>query len=158
MGYYRGDGANYYRGDYYRGDPFLGALVGSVVGKAAGRVGRFIGSKLGGSAGRAVASVARDAAPGIVGGVAGYTVGRALPTLPGPDMTPIGPDGKRVKGGKYVWTAPRRRMNPLNPRALKRALRRAEGFEKFAKRTVNAMYRVIDGRKVRTYKKSRRAS
>lgn len=155
MGYYRGDGNNYYRGDYYRGDPFLGALVGGVVGRAASKVGRFIGSKLGGAAGRAAATVARDAAPGVVGGVAGYTIGRAMPVA-APGQLPVltGPKG----GGKLMFEPKRRRMNPLNPRALKRALRRAEGFEKFAKRTVNAMYRVIDGRKVRTYKKSRRAS
>ena len=151
MGYYRGDGTNYYRGDYYRGDPFLGAIAGSIIGKAAGKVGRWVGSKVGGSAGRAAAAVARDAAPAVVGGAVGYAAGQRLPTLPG-----IGPS--RMPMLPFSDTPKRRRMNPLNPRALKRALRRAEGFEKFAKRTVNAMYRVIDGRKVRTYKKSRRAS
>lgn len=32
-----------------------------------------------------------------------------------------------------------RSMNPLNPRALRKALRRAESFEKIARRTVNGL-------------------
>lgn len=150
MPYYRGD-AYYGRGsNYYRGDPFLGAVVGGLIGGAAKKVGRFIGSKVGGAVGRAGAAVGpvlRDAAPGIVGGAAGYTIGRIPQLAPSSEMPFFGGEKK-----KY------RRMNPLNPRALKRALRRAEGFEKFAKRTVNAMYRVIDGRKVRTYKKTSKRS
>lgn len=154
MGYYRGDGANYYRGDYYRGDPFLGAIAGSLVGKVAAKAGRWVAGRVGGSAGRAAAAVARDAAPAVVGGAVGYAAGQRLPSLPG-----IGPSSMPMQGGgRWVIPPKRRRMNALNPRALKRALRRAEGFEKFAKRTVNAMYRVIDGRKVRTYKKAKRAS
>lgn len=162
MGYYRGDGTNYYRGDYYRGDPFLGAIAGSIIGKAAGKVGRFVASRVGGSAGRAVAAVARDAAPAVVGGAVGYAAGQRLPALPGIGglpMLPAGPGGKQKKMPRYRKDGTLiRTMNPLNPRALKRALRRAEGFERFAKRTVNAMYRVIDGKRVRTYKKSKRAS
>jgi len=40
---------------------------------------------------------------------------------------------------RIVYPGRRRRMNVMNPRALKRALRRAEGFEKIARRTVNAL-------------------
>lgn len=36
----------------------------------------------------------------------------------------------------------RRRMNVLNPRALRRALRRAQGFERFAKKTVSLTRRM----------------
>jgi hypothetical protein len=32
-------------------------------------------------------------------------------------------------------------MNPLNPRALRRALRRAEGFERFARRVIAVTHR-----------------
>lgn len=141
MGYYRGD---YYRGDrgnYYRGDPFLGAVVGSVVGRAAGRVGSFIGKKLA----PAARQVARDAAPGVVGGAVGFAAGQRAGTMTGPQPSLMPFFGEERK--KY------RRMNPLNPKALRRALRRAEGFEKFAKRTVNALYKTVDGRRVRTYKK-----
>jgi len=135
VGYYRGDGGNYYRGDYYRGDPFIGALVGAGL-KIGGRIARGLRA-----ARRVAGPIVRDAAPGTVGGTIGYELGR-----------------RAAEGGRDVIgkdKAPRRyrRMNPLNPRALKRALRRSEGFEKFAARTVNALYRVIDGRKVRTFKK-----
>ncbi len=165
MGYYRGDGGNFYRGDYYKGDPFIGALVGGVIGKAAGRLGAFVGKQLRSRAGQAVTSVVREAAPSTVAGAAGYALGqRQGPSLPalgplptlgaGPMRGSTGGKEKRyTKDGKLI-----RKLNPLNPRALRRALSRAEGFERFAKRTVNAMYRVIDGRKVRTFKKKRRAS
>lgn len=48
-----------------------------------------------------------------------------------------------LKDGTYVPAMSRcvryRSMNPLNPRALRRGLRRAEGFERIARRTVNAL-------------------
>jgi hypothetical protein len=40
------------------------------------------------------------------------------------------------KYGQLVWIK-NRRMNVLNPRALKRSMRRVEGFAKFAKRTIS---------------------
>lgn len=150
MGYYRGDGGNYYRGDYYRGDPFLGGLVAGVVGGAAKRAVRWVAKKvMSPGVRRAATTVLTEAAPSAAAGAVGYTLGQragGMPTLsPIPQMGPMsGP----------IYEGPRRRkMNPLNPRALRRALRRAEGFEKFAQRTVNSLYRVIDGRKVRTFKK-----
>lgn len=145
MGYYRGD---FYRGDggnYYRGDPFLGGIIAGAAGKLVGKAARFIGRKVGGrarAAGQALAPIMRDAAPGMVGGAAGYTIGRLPQLSPSAPMGPLFDEKK-----KY------RRMNPLNPRALRRALRRAEGFEKFAKRTVNALYKTVDGRRVRSFKK-----
>lgn len=160
MPYYRGDAYYGRGGNYYRGDPFLGAVVGSLIGGAAKKVGRWVGSKIGGSAGRASATVApiiRDIAPAVAGGAVGVAVGQKY----GPSISPI-PQIPQISPGMAAGVVPMyrksRRMNPLNPRALKRALRRAEGFEKFAKRTVNAMYRVIDGRKVRTYKKTSKRS
>lgn len=150
MGYYRGD---YYRGDYYRGDPFIGAAIGAVakglaggaIGRAVGRAGSWIGRQVGG-AGKAVGPVLRDAAPAVVGG----GVGMMIPRF-GPMVERMGPG---MFGGKKQY----RRMNPLNPKALRRALRRAEGFEKFAQRTINALYRNIDGRRTRTFKKRSRSS
>jgi hypothetical protein len=153
VGYYRGDGGNYYRGDYYRGDPFLGAILGGVARKVAGKVARWA---VGRSAGARGTRVVMDQLPGV--GV-GIGIGRgfgppnmpALPALPG---MPALPGGKEPRGTPKDFRPNRaRRMNPLNPRALRRALRRAEGFEKFAKKTVNALYKTVDGRRVRTYKK-----
>lgn len=44
--------------------------------------------------------------------------------------------------GPIAAIARNRRMNPLNPRALSRALRRAESFAKFARRTVRVTQRL----------------
>lgn len=155
MGYYRGDGGNYYRGDYYKGDPFLGALAAGVIGKGLKKAAGWVGSRIGRAAGSRPTQIVMDALPGVgvgmgVEAVRNRLAGGTLPALPalpaGGAMIPF--MGKK----KY------RKMNPLNPRALKRAIRRAEGFEKFAKKTVNALYKTVDGRRVRTYKKTTRAS
>lgn len=138
MPYYRGDyvgGSN-----YYRGDPLLGALVGGLVGKAAKwAAGRIAGS----GAKKAVAAGAAGTAISMIPGV--------LPSRAAGSTPPIligGPGGlgldplAALPGGRPLVTFGRkkyRRMNPLNPKALKRALRRAEGFEKFARQTVNAL-------------------
>lgn len=45
-----------------------------------------------------------------------------------------------------------RRMNPLNPRALSRSIRRARAFEKFARRTINLNV----NRKFKKHKRGRR--
>ena len=139
MAYYgRGDYYSGMRGDYYRGDPFLGGLLSAalpLVGKAVG----WVGSKLGGTAGSAIAR-------GAATGVAAAAVPLAFNAMEGQGGIRI---GKRVihptailPGGKPFITQVRRyrRMNVLNPKALRRALRRAEGFEKFARRTVTALH------------------
>lgn len=166
MPYYRGD---YVGGpsNYYRGDPFLGALVGGIVGKAASKVGRWVGSKVAGTGARRAAGTAVDR---IVDQLPGVGVGMAIPQLL-PALPGLGPGRAVTKGGQWPTNkdgSPRRvrkdgkpwkrpTLNPLNPRALNRALRRAEGFEKFAKRTVNALYRVVDGRRTKTFKRKTRS-
>lgn len=158
MGYYqRGD---YYRGDYYRGDPFLGGLIGSAaarlgIGGAVAKAGKWLVGKI-------TPKVVKTAA-GVAGaGATAITIAGALPQGTGGSRMPvnIGPlgidPGSALPGGQPLFTWGRkkyRRMNPLNPRALKRALRRAEGFEKFAKRTVNALYKTSDGRRTKKFKK-----
>jgi len=158
MGYYqRGD---YYRGDYYRGDPFIGALIGRAagalgVGKIAAKAGRWLAGKITPGAVKTAAGVAGAGATAI-------TIGSALPSMGGGrnmpvNIGPLGIDpGSALPGGQPLFTWGRkkyRRMNPLNPRALKRALRRAEGFEKFARRTVNALYKTSDGTRRKRFKK-----
>lgn len=174
MPYYRGDyvgsGSN-----YYRGDPFLGALVGGIarsvgLGKVAAKVGRWAVQRISGGSLKKVAG----AIGGTVAGVAGTAIVnrivnpppvlsavdelQALPGGAGPMMeAPMGsggtqwvttPSGRRMRvrwsAQKGKWVAVRS-MNPLNPKALNRALRRATGFEKFAKRTVTALYRSASG-------------
>lgn len=120
MPYY--NAGDYYQGDYYRGD-FLG------IGKALKRV-----------AGVATGVVSKLGIPG-VSGVAGLAHGllaggtvqpRVLPAplrLHDPGSATMVPTFT-LGGG----SGRRRRINPLNIKALRRAMRRAKGFEKQARR------------------------
>jgi hypothetical protein len=103
----------YAAGDYYAGDP-----------------------------GRVRAAVAGKGKPGLLSRIGGRF--KKDPGLPG--LKRLGKAGlKKVKGlqdpfGLGVPGAGarrHRRMNVLNPRALRKALRRAEGFTRFAKRIVH---------------------
>lgn len=175
MPYYRGD---YVGGpsNYYRGDPFLGALVGGIarsvgLGKVAAKAARWVGQRITGSGLKRAAQVAG----GTVAAAAGTAIvnrtiaGPSIPTMEpvelevmpgggggggmvggggGGTQWVVTPSGRRMRvrwsQTKGKWVAVRS-MNPLNPKALNRALRRATGFEKFAKRTVNALYRTSTG-------------
>jgi len=163
--YYRGDYYGGYRGDYYRGDPFLGALVGHVarkvgLGRLAAKAGRWAVGRITGSGVKKAAQIAGGIAATTAAGVAVDRIvnrGRQIPEdyMPGSleEAEALGMDRWYPRGGRGGRG---RRMNPLNPKALNRALRRAQGFEKFAKKTVNALYRTVDGRRVKTFKKKGR--
>lgn len=148
MGYY---GASSYRGDYYRGDYYLqrrgprgdlldwlggvaGNVVTSIFGPAAPKAGpapalmpmpmlpmlpKFAGGGGGSSGGGGVS--------GEAGGVATAAAIRAAEAAGG---IYLGKGGCPGGGGHH------RRINPLNPKALRRALRRAEGFKHFAQKTL----------------------
>jgi hypothetical protein len=100
----------YAAGDYYAGDP-----------------------------GRVRAAVAGKGKPGLLARVKGRFA--KDPAIPG--LKRLGKAGlKKIKdpfGLGVPGAAGRRhrRMNVLNPRALRKALRRAEGFTRFAKRIVH---------------------
>lgn len=159
MSYYRGD---YYRGDYYRGDPFLGALAGAAARKFGPKI---LGAIRGATRRVAPRTMERFTDIGTAVGIGQALqggrnqpisltpIGELSPTMPGSGAKEPGTSIVRVKKPYFGPKGPRRRMNPLNPRALRRALRRAEGFEKFAARTVNALYKTVDGRRTRTFKK-----
>jgi len=148
MSYYRGD---YYRGDggnYYKGDPFLPVLGALAVGagkKLLGKAGRWVGRQtVGGLIGKGAGTVAAGAV------VSRATRGREIVL----DVDAAMPGGEpmlelRRERKKY------RRMNPLNPKALKRGIRRLEGFEKFARSTMSALYKPGSTRK---YKKTSKRS
>lgn len=156
MSYYRGD---YYRGDagnYYKGDPFLGGLIAAgarrVLAPLARKAGAWIGRQ---TVGGALAKGAGAAATAVTIGQAVTTARQGRPVeIDFSSMLPGGepfiskgqcPPGYHLnkadgpKGPKGSYCVKNRKMNPLNPRALKRGLRRAEDFEKFARRTVNAL-------------------
>ena len=158
-------------GDYktygYAGDPgFLSSLWG-VVKKVAPSI---IGGIIGGPAGAVIAGAggaARSAPkqlPGPPGGGAmvagqiafpgGTSIGLGLqaaqPVLGpydpsrGTGMVPSGYHYAKDGSGRLVRN---RRMNVANPRALRRAMRRAQGFEKLAKRAINFNKRVRPARR-----------
>ena len=125
MGYYM-------RGDYYhRGDIFsaIGGVLGTV-GKVA--TGFVTGGPVGGALalGSALQSKPKPAAGGI-----------SIPTFKG--LNPFGgkplrfggKKGPRPKKGEEGWRP--RRMHVTNPKALRRAIRRAQGFEKLAMKVLS---------------------
>lgn len=115
----------YNAGDYYQGDNYAaGGLLGSV--------------------GRVLSGVVR----GAVGAVIPTFAPRPGPQIVAPNVLPVrrtpGVSGiiqRTLPGGKtgYEIELPgmmrrRRRLNPLNPSALRRAGRRIKGFLRFASR------------------------
>jgi len=126
------------------GDPFLGGVF-RALGRGLGAVGRIGAASLGltlpssprpgpdpGVAipaypdlRRRLEEERRRRAPG-----AGGIMGMPFPGgFPGPGGRPAAAGGRR-----------RRRMNPLNPRALRRALSRAGAFARFAKRAMHVTF------------------
>jgi hypothetical protein len=131
MGYYaRGD---FYRGrgDFYRGRGDAGSAlatisqalpdwmpgVGTLRTIAAGGA-----SALGQAMARSPSIVERALGPARVQGTRARTIRITDPNAP--------------FGGRMY-----RRINPLNPKALRRALRRAKGFERFARRVMHFTHR-----------------
>lgn len=102
--------------------------------------------------------VLTEAVGGLLGGLTSHVTGRQDDPLPSPDVSVSFPGTTmpsetfphtgapygRGRGGRWtydrygnlVWRKTRR-MNVLNPRALKRSMRRVEGFAAFAKRTIS---------------------
>jgi hypothetical protein len=122
----------YYMGDYYQGDPGpLGALAGGLVLRGA----KPLAKKVGGLIGKVLRKPATG--PAVGSAATGVLVTRAATQQPPPGYRPKpglrGLLERITPGGKtgYVRT---RRMNPANPKALRRALRRIAGFGKLAQR------------------------
>jgi hypothetical protein len=142
---------SYYAGDYYRGGffSFLGGLakkavgfipgVGPIASTAMGVISKAAPA-MGGLAragGRAVAKhpvLSAAAAVGAVGGGASMAMHGRAPALAMP-----GHKGMHIsrKTGALVRN---RHMRVTNPRALRRALRRAHGFAKLAMKTIHLVH------------------
>ncbi len=138
------------------------AIIGGIIG---GPAGALIGAA--GSGGR-VATPPIMAAPGQVGGAISFPggvsvqgayqrqavvpykypraiAGQARPPTPGtPAMAAYGgvPSGYHFAKDGSGRIVRNRRMNVANPRALRKAMRRVQGFEKLAKRTIQFTRRV----------------
>jgi hypothetical protein len=118
---------DYYQGDYYQGDNYGAFQAGGLL--------KSLGKIVGGVARGVVGSI-----PG-VGGVVNALLPQA-PRIQGLGSTQIvpvpgfgGAVSRALPGGESGFmVAPRRRINPLNIKALRRAMRRAKGFERQARR------------------------
>ena len=142
--------------------PVIGGLVGGVPGllisSAAGGGGKAPGRALtvpgtfGGQVGF----------PGGMSISGGYTPGTMVPgqgrlppfTATGPGVLPMGGRGGCAIPSGYHFAKDgsgrlvrNRRMNVANPKALRRAMRRAQGFEKLARRSINFNKRIRPARK-----------
>jgi len=138
--------------------PIIGGMLGGPVGAA-------LGTAAAGSGPKPMAPM--QLAPGTVGGAISFPGGTTLSTafvpgamVPGrgrlPPFTATGagvlPGGGR--GGQMIPSGyhfakdgsgrlvRNRRMNVANPRALRKAMRRVQGFEKLARRTIQFTRRV----------------
>jgi len=142
------------------------AIIGGIIGGPAGAI---IGAAGGGGGG---GQQVMKPTPGIYGGQVtfpggtsigmGYGPGQMVPgqgrlppyTATGPGVLPMGGRGGQMVPSGYHFAKDgsgrlvrNRRMNVANPKALRRAMRRAQGFEKLAKRAINFNKRVRPARK-----------
>jgi hypothetical protein len=152
MSYYMGD---YYRARSYRGDPgflsFLGGIAKGAVGMIPG-VGPALSEGLGKIMTHAAPAAAGAAVSGGVTAGAKQAIEKAGKlALKHPVLTAAGAAGVGTLAGaaashvasKLLGAGGKRhrRMNPCNPRALRRALRRAHSFAKFARKVVRVEHR-----------------
>ena len=149
-------------GDYktygYAGDPgFLSSLWKKIKKPLIRGAGLLIGGPIGGlitaatvAGGVVAATKPRPPAitppPGSIGGAVSFPGGTTV-SVAGvlPSHAAVGahaPAGYHLdKATKSRWVR-NRRMNIANPRALRKAMRRVQGFEKLAKRTIQFTRRV----------------
>jgi len=122
--------------------PIVGAMIGGPVGAV------ITGATVGGAVVSATRRPAAPAAPppGSIGGALTMPGGTSI-SVAGvlPSHAAVGahaPAGYHLdKKTRSRWVR-NRRMNIANPRALRKAMRRVQGFEKLAKRTISFTRRV----------------
>jgi len=138
--------------------PIVGGMLGGPVGAAIGTAAAGSGQKpmapmlprLPGTVGGAItfpggttistAYHGGQIVPGIKGGgTGGGPPGRMAASLGPMGVVPSGYHYAKDGSGRIVRN---RRMNVANPRALRRSMRRVQGFEKLAKRTIQFTRRV----------------
>lgn len=134
----------YYRGDYYRGDPGLFGFLGRTIKGAA--TGFITGGPLGAIGGAIKSNIpGRSPVRSFRGTITNYA---PPPTAPArmPARAQIAatmPKTVSIDPATGMPRAKRRRMNVANPKALRRAIRREQGFVKLARKALKGTgYRV----------------
>ena len=143
MAYYQGD---YYvparrrtaRGDYYRGDPgLLGFFKGIGKGLLAFGKAQLGLPAAGAAATGATPPFAMSQLPLRLPGPGGFTPAPApIMRMPSAQRGQILRQHVQAPGAELGVPRRRQRMNVLNAKALRRSMRRVEGFATFAKRTI----------------------
>lgn len=135
MSYYMGD---FYRGDFYRGDPGFFSFLGKAIKGIAGSVLGF-----GVPAAPKVLALPGAGAIARVGGIT-KRVGRVVmkhPVLSAAGAAgTIGALGAGISAAERARGVPgrrRRRMHVTNVKALRRSLRRVQGFAKLSRRVLH---------------------
>ena len=146
-------------GDYktygYAGDPgWLSSLWKKVIRPVAGMlIGGPVGAVIGGVLSSGGTPKIQPPAtppilpppPGSIGGAVSFPGGTTVSVagvLPAAGPAGVAPAGYHLdKKTRTRWVR-NRRMNVANPRALRKAMRRVQGFEKLAKRTIQFTRRV----------------
>jgi len=139
---------SYYSGDYYRGDPGFFSVLGGLAKKAVGfipGVGPALSAGLESlTAKKASTAIVKASETGILKKI---SAGAKQVIAKHPVLSAAGAAGaigvaagaggaalrRRMAGGGM---RKHKRMNPCNIRALRRAIRRAHGFEKIARRVM----------------------
>lgn len=148
MSYYKGD---FYQGDFYRGDPgffsFLGKVakgiggfipgVGGLVSAAGGALEKVGASKV---AKPIISTIVKHpvlsaaGAAGVIGAGGTMTARRGRM---GGAAAGVGPMAGRRGGAGGGFGRRHRRMHVTNVKALRRAIRRAKGFERLARKVMH---------------------
>jgi len=138
--------------------PIIGGMIGGPIGAAAGSAAAGGGKPGPGTAITLPGTVFGAAVmPGGISLGLGYTGGAMVPgsgrlppfTATGAGVLPAGGRGGQLMPSGYHFAKDgsgrlvrNRRMNVANPRALRRSMRRVQGFEKLARRTISFTRRV----------------
>ncbi len=149
----------YYQGDFYagaRGDPGIGSFFKGLLGMGSSIIpGGSIISKVVGAAtaGRGIVKAGKGIIMKhpVVSGAGAAGIGGALLGAGASRMLAPGgmcPKGHHIsKKGKHAGACVRnRRMNVCNPRALRRSIRRAQGFARLAMHTIHLVHPKKKGR------------
>ena len=127
------------------GDPFLGGIIRGI-----GRIASFVPGPIGAIGGAIAGIGARRGPPAFVGPPRPTSLRQVRPPavmFPAASLTGIrgapAPRGPRMPGD-----APRRRrMNPLNVKALRRSTRRLAGFQREAKKVEKQLRKIAPQRR-----------